>query len=470
MNARTIAGFAVGPVATAAISLVTVPAVTWAFSADDVGRFNILQLSVSFVVLLASMGLDQGYVREFHETDDAAVLVRSAFLPCLLVAMLLTVPAVVLAEPLAQLLFDLSDPRVIWLVAASSLAALLARLLSLVLRMKERSLAFSASQAVPKLLFLVVLGPVFLIAVTREFLLLEVALLISWVAAAVVTAWATRDTWFGALSARLDRQLLRRLLRYSLPLVVAGLGYWALTAASSVALRSMSSLAELGVYSVALSFAGAAVVVQSIFSVVWAPVVYRWAVEEHDLDRVDRVAGRLLAVVALVFCAVGAFSFLLDLVLPARYDAVKYLVLATIAAPLLYTLSEVTGIGINLARRTSWSVAATVLALLVSAVLNLLLVPLLGAQGAVLATMVAYVAFLVMRTEASRQLWRPLPRGRLYVTVTVLCSLAAATVLVGPDTGHWTSLVWAALTPVVLVAFRREWPAMLRPVSGAWTR
>lgn len=467
MNSRTVAGFAAGPVATAAISLITVPTVTWAFSADDVGRFNLLQLSVSFVVLFASLGLDQGYVREFHEAPNPAELIKSAFTPGILLAVLLAIPATVFAEPLALALFGLADPRLLWLLVGSSLAALVARFLSLILRMHERSFAFSASQVIPKLLFLLILVPASVFLTSRDFVLLQVALLASWTAAVAASAWSTRRAWTDALSAPLNRDLVRRLTRYSLPLVFAGLGYWALTASSSIALRTLSSLSELGTYSVALSFAGAAVVVQTIFSVIWAPVVYRWAAADQGMERVDRVAQQLLAVVSLLFCAVGAFSFVVDEVLPEHYSAVKYMVLASIAAPLLYTLSEVSGIGINITRRTAWSMGATLVALFISAALNLLLVPQLGARGAVIANMAAYLGFLVTRTEASRRLWRPFPRARIYVTMVALCVLAFLTVLLGPASGTWYCLVWAALAPVVLVAFRREWPEMVRILGTA---
>ena len=185
------------------------------------------------------------------------------------------------------------------------------------------------------------------------------------------------------------------------------------------------------------------------------------------MERVDRVAAQLLAVVALLFCLVGTFSFLVDIVLPDQYDTVKYMVAATIAAPLLYTLSEVTGIGINITRRTAWSVGATLTALVVCVLTNVVLVPSLGARGAVIATVVAYVAFMVTRTEASRRLWRPFPRVHIYVAMLSLCGLACATVLLGPQTGRWYCVIWAALIPVVLFVFRHEWPEMARALRNA---
>ncbi|MBD3782264.1 MAG: oligosaccharide flippase family protein [Micrococcales bacterium] len=469
MNSRTIAGFAVGPLTTAAISVITVPAVAWAWPAEDVGRYNLMQVSVSFVVLVAALGLDQGYVREFHEVTDSSVLVRSAFAPGLLTVIAMAVPALLFAEPLALALFGKNDARLAWVLVATSAAALVARYLSLILRMQERALAFSVSQALPKLLFLAVLMTVGLLSTSHRFLPLAAALLISWLGAVAVTAWSTRDTWAPAVRHRMDPALTSRLLRYSFPLMLTGLAYWALTATGSLMLRSLSTLAELGVYSVAVSFAGAAVVVQTIFSVIWAPVVYRWAASNQDMAKVDRVADQMLALVAVLFCLVGTCSSLVDVVLPERYAMVKYAVLATIAVPLLYALSEVTGIGINLSRRTSWSVAATLAALGVSVILSLLLVPTLGARGAALASMLGYLAFFFARTEASRRTWRGMPRARLYMTTTALCALATAGVVWGPTSGHWYALPWGVATVVVLSIFRREWRTMAQTVRAVRT-
>lgn len=462
MNTRTVMGFAVGPVATAAISLVSVPAVAWAFSPEDVARFNLLQLFVSFSVLLLTLGLDQGYVRQFHESPDRAVLLRSTFIPGMVLVAALAIPALVASGPLSRLFFDASDSRILPVALACATAALTARFLSLILRMEERALAFSLSQLIPKAIFLVAIGAVLLLAAPRNFLSLAGAFLVSWLAVLLITGINTRHEWRSAISAQTDPALTREMIRYSVPLIFAGLAYWALTATSALALRYLSSLSELGVYSVALSFAGAAVVVQTIFSVMWAPVVYRWVAAGTDLGRVDSVTQQALAVVTGMFVACGALSWLTDLVLPAGYDGVKYLVLGSIAQPLLYTLSEVTGIGINITRRTLWSVWCTLAALAASAGLNVLLAPEFGARGAVVANTIAYVVFFVARTEASAHTWRGFPRARLYAVTSVAVAGALATVVWGPGGGYLYALAWTLAAPVVLWLFRDQWRALLK--------
>lgn len=57
----------------------------------------------------------------------------------------------------------------------------------------------------------------------------------------------------------------------------------------------------------------------------------------------------------------------------------KYLILCLIAYPLLYTLSEATGVGISVTRKTVYSLYAPLIALGVN--VSLILIPVYGASG-----------------------------------------------------------------------------------------
>ena len=74
MGIKNFIGFAFGPIASAVLGLITVPVFSWVFSPEDVGRLNILHMVISFCLLLLVLGLDQAYVREFHETSNTSQL------------------------------------------------------------------------------------------------------------------------------------------------------------------------------------------------------------------------------------------------------------------------------------------------------------------------------------------------------------------------------------------------------------
>lgn len=467
MNLRSIFAFALGPIAGAAFGLITVPIVAWAFSAEDVGRLNIFQITLSFCLLLLVLGLDQAYVREFHGSSDHARLLKASFTPGFVLLVAGALLAIPFNEQIALLLYGVAEPMFFWITLASVVAAFVARFLSLILRMQERGLAFSMSQIIPKALFLILLGAIFLFELQRSFITLLSASFASSMAVVAVYIWNTRAQWGPAPTAQLDAKQVRALLQFGIPLIFSGLAYWGLVATSSIALRSFSTFSELGIYSVTTSIAGVAAIFQSIFTVVWAPIVYKWVAAGVDPSRIDRVARQALAVVCAIFVACGLFSWLADYLLPPQYSAVKYLVLCAIVQPLLYTLSEITCVGIGISRRTSLTIWVTVAALCANVLLSLWLVPLHGAAGALMANAVAYLVFFVARTEASARVWRQFPRARLYVFTSMAVALAVSTVAVGDVLPFHYALVWLAVAPVVAWCFRAELEELIAAARSA---
>lgn len=427
MNLRKYLGFAFGPIAAAALGLVTVPLAAWVFSPADIGRLNVWQITLSFALLLSVLGLDQAYVREYHESANRPQLLRACFLPGFLLLLFLGLASSFFAAPLAQWLYDDANPWWFWATLAGMLLAYVARFLSLILRMQERGWAYSASQVLPKVLQILLILSIAYASFGKSFSHLVLITLATSSLVVLVYAWNTRrDWWVATTTAKIAPQELRKLLTFGCPLVVSGLAYWGLSATSTIALRAWSSLDELAVYSVANSFAGAAVVLQAIFSVVWAPTVYKWNAQGVDMRVVDKVAKQMLAAVCALFALCAGLAWVLDYVLPSHYLGVKNLLLCMLMQPLLYTLSEVTGVGIGLERRTSLMISVTALALLVNVGMNYTLVPHMGAAGAGISNAIAFTIFFIAKTEVSARVWRNSPRAYLYLSILILLVSAIA--------------------------------------------
>lgn len=466
MNLRTAMAFAVGPIATAALGLVTVPAIAWVFPPADVGRLNIVQIAVSFGVLLFSLGLDRAYVREYHESTDRAALLKACFAPgaVLLLATLATAP---FDDHIAAWLFGADHVVYYWMLLACVAASFVSRFLSLILRMQDRGVAFSMSQILPKVMLLLVVAAMAMSSSRKTFAQLEAAYLVSLLSVLLTYGWNTWREWVPALRAPVAPAQVRQVLSYGTPLIFAGVAYWGLDATSTLTLRSLSDLSELAVYSVSMSFAGVGIVFQTIFTVLWAPMVYKWVAHGVDMRRVDHIAQQALAVVCAIWVLSGVFSWVADFVLPPRYVHVKYLMLCCIGEPLLYTLSEVTCVGIGITRRSMLSLWSTVAALVTNVALSVWLVPHHGASGAVVANAIAFLVFFIARTEASAYVWRPFPRVRLYAFVTACVGLSIATLVFGPHAPIHFSLVWLALLPLAIGCFRAEWVEMYRSLLAA---
>ena len=76
--------FGVGPAVSALLGLMIVPTLAWTYTQEDVGRYGLLLVALQLVTIVGTLGLDQSYVRWFHDTDDR----RGLFAHCLAVAVL----------------------------------------------------------------------------------------------------------------------------------------------------------------------------------------------------------------------------------------------------------------------------------------------------------------------------------------------------------------------------------------------
>lgn len=424
MNAKKIAAFAVGPIGGAALGFVTLPIITWFYSAEDIGRIAMLQVMSSFCILLFSLGLDQAYVREYHETEQKPELLKATLLPGFLLLLAGILICLLIPGLISNALFSIDSAQISWLIAACFLATFVSRFLSLILRMQEKGLAFSMSQVLPKFLFLLIIGSYYLASLGFDFLKLIIAHTLSILAVTIIYAWNTHNEWLAAINQKINFTKLKAMLRYGMPLIMGGAAFWGLTAMDKVFLRNLSTFEELGIYSVATSFAAAATIFQSVFSTVWAPTVYKWAAEGINTNKIDQVTEYVLTAVVFLFVLAGLFSWLVTYLLPEAYVKVQHILVACMACPLFYTLSETTVVGLGVTRKSGYAMLASLIAVFLNLIGNYLLIPNYGATGAAISTALAFWIFLVCRTELSCLAWRKVPRAKLY-TLTLTCLIAA---------------------------------------------
>lgn len=446
MRASQIFAFAIGPAANALLGLATLPLITWLFSPGDVGRLSMLNVAVSFCLLFCSLGLDQAYVREYHSETHRGALLRKALLPGMMVLLLLSLGFMLSPGSLASLVLGERDTFLSLVIMLALISAFLNRFLSLILRMQARGLAYSLGQILPRLTMLaLVLGySLFSSGYTLTFLI------VAWSSGVVMTtvilAGSTRDEWKQGGQQLFGKTRQWDMLMFGLPLIPGGLAFWGASTIDRLFVRSYSGFEELALFSVAVSFAGVAGILQTVFTTVWAPVIYQHAdAPDSAVAIVTRMTRWMTVIIVSLFSMAGLFSWLVRYLLPAEYSGIEYIIVACLGFPLLLTLSEVTSVGIGLMRKTLLLMIASVLTLLINIALNAALVPAAGAGGAAASTCLSFWIFFVIRTELSVRIWRKTTRYEAYVfTLLCVCS-AAMSSLTGKSTENILMWVWGIL-------------------------
>jgi O-antigen/teichoic acid export membrane protein len=221
-------------------------------------------------------------------------------------------------------------------------------------------------------------------------------------------------------------------------------------------LKALSDFKELGVYSVAVSFAAAATVFKAIFSTVWAPTVYKWVANGQNLEKISEVTRYVLLVVVFLFSMAGLLSGFVVYILPDNYSDVRWIVVACMGFPLFYLLSEATVVGIGITKKTAYALVAPTGALVVNIVGNMALIPEFGSAGAAASTCVAFFVFFVIRTEVSAYLWKMSNRWVLYIYSMICVSGAVASSLAGAFIYDWLLIYWLLVFLSLFIFFKNE--------------
>lgn len=469
MNARKILGYALGPIGSAAFGLISLPLISWYFPAEDIGRIVFLQTVSSLIILVLGLGLDHAYIRNYYEVENKASLFKSlSALPFLLVT--LASIAIALWNPAwpSVLVFDLNDGVLGGLFLLFLTTALFSRFLSLILRMQEKAFAFSISQLIPKFFILVFV----LILVAFGLPKNTLSLIFSYTAAQIVTvmilAYQSKDELKSAITSSFSKDLSNQALQYGLPLAFGNLAYWGFTSVDRFVLKEMASLEQLGIYSMAVNFGAIALIFQSIFSTIWAPMVFKWVKENKNLDKVSQVAVSMTALISAIICLVGIFSPVVTWILPSKYEPVQFILLSSLLFPLFYTLTEVSGIGLNVIKKTWLITVINFVCLTINLSLLKFLVPLLGARGAAIASAISFCIFFMIKTELSSKLWQKLPRMKLYSNAALCLLMCISYTYFGTKSNYYIfSLLWLAGLILLTIFHKKQ---ILESVSMIKTR
>ncbi|WP_336966171.1 lipopolysaccharide biosynthesis protein [Acinetobacter pittii] len=467
MNKKKILGYAVGPIGSGLLGFISLPIITWFYSVEDVGRISMLQVFTSFSVLLFCLGLDQAYVRDYHETENKPRLLRTVIAPCLIFSILFFfILGIYDLKIISVWLYEIPSIYLSIITIFCFIVALGSRFLSLILRMQERSFAYSMSQLLPKIIFLFTVINTVWLGLARDSYSLITANATSTILAFLVFTWNTRHECLLAFKERVDIIQLRSAFSFGWPLIFGGLASWGLNVMDRLFLRHFSTYAELGVYSITMSVAVVVTIFAGIFNTIWSPMVYKWMSENNfDYKKIDIVSEYVLAAIYFFIVFTNLFSWIIPYFLPPQYSKIQYLISVCLLGPLLYTLSEVTGIGIAVVRKTKYSMLCAIIAMLSSAILNYLLVPQLGASGAAISTAIAFFIFFSLKTVIAALIWRRKFYLKVFFIMIVLMALSILNLLLDFFKIEMY-LIWISMLVAGFIIFNNTLKEILRVIKS----
>ena len=415
---RKLFGFSIGPIVSAVLSFIAVPITTYLVSPSDFGKSAMYTMGYSISTLFIFLGLDQAFVREYNEQENKVNLFWNSLIFPLGLSFLLPCIFIYFYKPISRLMFDSIEKYIIIILSLSLPFAVIERFNLLVLRMEEKAKTYSFLNILNKLLAILILIP-YLIFIDRSFKGIINATFISLILVCVIESYFVKHIWKNWFT--LNKELLRTLFRFGLPLIPASLIGWLLSSMDRIALRQWSSFNEIGIYSAAFKIVAVLAIVQQAFCNFWVPTAFKWHKANTANEKYMEVSDALLAIMAVIFSFIVLFKDAIIIVLSSNYREAAKSVPFLLFFPIMYTISETTTLGISFSRKTYFNIIISGVAAIFNYVGNILLVPRMGAMGASISTGISYIIFFWMRTLISRKLWFKFDtRKYIYNTILML--------------------------------------------------
>ena len=268
---------------------------------------------------------------------------------------------------------------------------------------------------------------------------------------------------------RVDRELLRRMLVYSLPLVPNLLSWWLVSVSGRYVVLWGSGVAAAGLFTAASKMPALVNIVASVFQQAWQ---YSTAREISSPDR-GAFFGIVMRGYSLATLSVAGLVIALNrpisrVMLQAEFaEGWRYVPLLMLAAT-FGVMTIFFGTFYQALMNSRMLMASTALGAVVNVILGVALVPFMGPWGAGLAGAVAYALVLVVRARDLRhRIDLPIDRPRLTYQLALLSIMAVGT---SYDGGSWLSAaVWACLA-LLATSDMTVLTSSVRAVAGPLTR
>ena len=384
--------YGLGGVISKIIPLIMIPIITRLMPTTEYyGLSDLSNTVVSFASAMAVMGMYDAMYRMFFERDDEEYkknICSTAFVFTTITSVIVFVVILLFKEQIAQAFFSNKEyAYIVYLSAMATLVGATNSIISAPTRMQNKRKVFLITNTVSPLISYLVSIPMLLAGYYT--IALPLASVVSG-AAMEITFGILNHSWFNPK--RFDFALLKQLLVIAIPLLPNFLIYWVFNSCDKVMITNMIGIGAAGVYSVGSKLGHASQLIYTAFAGGWQFFAFSTMKEENQVKNNSLIFEYLglISFVATVFICAWSypiFKILFTEQYLSGYIVAPYLFLA----PLLQMLFQVACNQFLVVKKTWPNIIILSAGAVVNVVINFFLIPVLGIEGASLATLLGYV-------------------------------------------------------------------------------
>jgi O-antigen/teichoic acid export membrane protein len=412
--------YGAGRILTYGVSLLLVPLYTHIFAPADYGIIDILTLLISLVNLTIALEISQALFRflpDLSSHEEQVSYSSTALWFTMTVYGLFVVATWMLADKVSQRVLNSDHQQTtVQIAALATWSGGVFLLVQNKLRAQLQPTAYTISNVLYTLSYLA-LAVLFVGLLSLGIKGVFLGQLIASLLACGLALYFSRSDFRPVFNWR----HLKEMLRFSVPLVPSSVAVFIYLYIDRLLINELMSLSDMGVFSIGYRIATVVNLLMFGFQGALTPLIYNYYAQPgapSDLARIFRYFAAAALVLSLAL-SLFARELLTIFTTPAYYDAAWVIPLLTPAV--IFSNMYIFAPGLTIAKKTGRFAVINVAGAALNTALNLALIPLLGIQGAALATLIsAATIFAVHMLTSQRFYFVPHSWGRLGVATVLV--------------------------------------------------
>ncbi|MDF0714736.1 oligosaccharide flippase family protein [Muricauda sp. 334s03] len=423
------------------LSFLLVPLYTSVMNPETYGEISVIFSWFAIFNVVLAYGMETAFFRFFNKHENKEHVISTSLLSLLLSSLIFFVAALMFKETFASII-DVKESLIIYIILILVLDAL-AIVPFAWLRAKERPLRYSivkvTSVAINLLLnifFLTLLpkmaenGQPFWSEIYKDDFQIEYVFIANVISSGVAFLWISGiyfDTKY-----KFDKQLWKEMLKYSLPIMIAGLAFTVNEVFDRILLDRLLpediAKAEIGKYSACYKLAVFMTLFGTAFRLGVEPFFFSHANTENPKKAYAQVTNYFVIMGSLIFLGVMVFIdplkklLVRDQAFWEALDVVPIILLASFCLGIYHNLS----VWYKVTDRTKFGAYISSVGAIITLVINISLIPKIGYMASALATLAAYGSMMLLSYHFGKKYY-PVPYNMrkivFYLSVSLVFSI-----------------------------------------------
>lgn len=413
--------YGLGGIISQIVPLIMLPIVTRIMpNSSYFGISDLATTITSFGSYLAVMGMYDAMYRLFFDKDEEEY--KKEICTTALCITIFTSIFVFLVMILGKNLiakYVLGDTKyyyVVYITAMSTLVSATNSIVSAPTRMQNKRKVFLVMNTISPILSYSVSIPLLLSG--HYIIALPIAAVISGFTSECIFFILNRN-WFSLK--RFRKQYIKPLLKIALPLMPNFLVYWVFNSSDKIMITNILGTVDTGIYSIGSKLGLASQLIYTAFSGGWQFFAFSTMKEENQVESNSRIFEYLGIISFSATSFIFAFSELVyEIVFSKEYHSGFLIAPYLFLAPLLLMLFQVISNQFLVIKKTWPNVCILLFGAVANIVLNTWLIPIIGIEGAAIATLAGYALSVIICVIVLYHMKLIVIRPQFYVAVILM--------------------------------------------------